>query len=383
MTASHPTGALENNMTNTRRALDVTPGVASAYATRLLRDLGWDVVKVESPDGDPMRRQPSRWGGAEGAAFEALNAGKRSVVVDPVALAALVEAADVVVGDLRPAVLRSMGLEASAFEQWRPGRSVVSVSPFGLVGPKSDWPATELTVQAASGLMFLTGEADQPPQQLAPYQAELTGGVVAASSALATVCAPRQTDPLRVDLSVHEAMVTHTFQATGPYAYYGEVARREQRIKAGLRMVPTSDGYVYCAPGAVNSMRMDGIAQLLNEPRLAEERFQTAEGRMQHWNEFFGLFVPPFRTKTAHEWFEAAEAMHMTFALVQTIDDLFACPHLEAREFLHELETTSGGAITTTLLPYRTTSTEPAAPRPAPAAPGVDTERVLSEWTAM
>jgi len=104
---------------------------------------------------------------------------------------------------------------------------------------------------------------------------------------------------------------------------------------------------------------------------------------MQHWDEFFGLFVPPFRTKTAHEWFEAAEAMHMTFALVQTIDDLFACPHLEAREFLHELETSSGGAITTTLLPYRTTSTEPAAPRPAPAASGVDTERVLSEWIAM
>lgn len=382
MTASHATDRLETTMANTRRALDVTPGVASAYATRLLSDLGWDVVKVEPSEGDPMRRQPSRWGGGEGAAFEALNAGKRSVVVDSAALGALVEAADVVIGDLRRPVLNAKGLAANAYAQWRPRRSVVSVSPFGLVGPKSEWPATELTIQAASGLMFLTGEADQPPQQLAPYQGELTGGVVAASAALATVCAPRQPDPLRVDLSIHEAMTTHTFQATGPYAYYGEVARREQRIKAGLRMVPTSDGYVYCAPGAVNSMRMDGIAELLGEPRLAEERFQTAEGRMQHWDEFFGLFVPPFRTKTAHEWFEAAEAMHMTFALVQTVDDLFACPHLEARDFLHELQT-AGGTIRTPLLPYRTTSSEPPAPRPAPAAPGTDTESVLIEWAVM
>src|SRR5690606_36527608 len=103
-------------------------------------------------------------------------------------------------------------------------------------------------------LMFLTGESSQAPQQLAPYQAELTGGLVGAATALATLRVPAPAGPLRVDLSIQESMVAHTYQATGPYAYYGEVARREQRVKAGLRMVPTRDGYVYCAPGAVNSM---------------------------------------------------------------------------------------------------------------------------------
>ena len=107
------------------------------------------------------------------------------------------------------------------------------------------------------------------------------------------------------------------------YVYNGAVARREARVKGGLRMVPASDRFVYCAPGAVSSMRMDGVAQLLDEPRLAEERFQTAEGRMENYDEFVSLFVPPFKRKTAQEWFEGAEAMHMTFALVQTVDDLF------------------------------------------------------------
>lgn len=359
-----------------RRALDVSTGIAAAYAGRLLADVGWDVVKVEPAEGDWLRRQPSRWGGAEGAAFEFVNARKRSVLARGEDLNALAHAADVVLGDFRPMALRAMGIDASAYERWTPRHALISVSPFGLTGPKSQWAASELTIQAASGLMFLTGEADQAPQQLAPYQAELTGGVVASAVALASLrCAGA--GPIRADLSVQEAMATHTYQAVGPYVYSGEVARREQRIKAGLRMVPTSDGYVYCAPGAVASMKMDGIAVLLGEPRLAEERFQTAEGRMQHWDEFVGLFVPPFRTRTAQEWFEAAESMHMTFALVQTLDDLFACPQLEARGFLHQ-PSYQGGL----LQPLRAFvgGQPPADPAPAPATPGQDSEHVLSEW---
>ncbi|MCK9486050.1 MAG: CoA transferase [Dehalococcoidia bacterium] len=366
-------------MTPSRRALDVSMDVASAYATRLLADLGWDVVKVEPEGGDVMRERLSRWGDARGAAFEAVNTGKRSVTLDGDALQALVATADVVVGDFRPVALARMGVAESAFTEWQPRHAVVSVTPFGLTGPKHDWVATEVTVQAASGLMFLTGEWDQQPQQLAPYQAEMTGGVAAAAASLAALRSATAAAPARIDLSLYETMVMHTFQAIGPYAYNGEVARREQRVKAGLRMVPTSDGYVYCAPGAVASMRMDGIAELVGEPRLAEERFQTAEGRMQHWDEFLELFVPPFRTRTAQEWFEAAEAMHMTFALVQTLDDLFSCPQLASREFLHEVPSGGGAPITTALLPYTTTAPSPTA-RPAPASPGIDTASVLRDW---
>jgi len=255
---------------------------------------------------------------------------------------------------------------------------VVSVSPFGLTGPRSTWAATELTVQAASGLMFLTGEADQQPQQLPPYQAELTGGLVASLAALAAVRLPRGSEPQRLDISSHEAMTAHTFQFTQPYAYYGEVGRREPWPKLALRMVPTSDGHVYCAAGAIGSMRMDGIAQLIEEPRLTEERFQTARGRADHWDEFLALFVPPFRRKTAQEWFEAAEALHMTFALVQSIDDLFTCPHLEARGFLQRIEPPGREPVVHPLLPFRTTAPMPEA-RPAPAA-GQHTVEVLEEW---
>ena len=366
-------------MTARRRLLELSSSVAVAYAARLLGDAGWDVVKVEPSGGDAGRRTGSRWAAAEGAAFAALNAGKRSVFATPEEIGRLANQADVVIGDFRESSLATLGLDTSCIEELRPRAAIVSVTPFGLTGPKAAWAATELTIQAASGLMFLTGEADQPPQQLAPYQAELTGGVTAAAAALAALRLIERNEPSRIDISLQEVMATHTFQATGPYAYYGEVARREQRIKAGLRMVPTSDGYVYCAPGAVNSMRMDGIAQLLDEPRLAEDRFQTAEGRMQHWEEFLELFVPPFREKPAQEWFEKAEALHMTFALVQAVEDLFGCPQLESREFLHDIE---ADAVTyrIPLLPYLTNSPEVRRETASVPAAGADTAVVLNDW---
>ena len=210
--------------------------------------------------------------------------------------------------------------------------------------PKASWAASDLVVQAASGLLYMTGEWDQPPLQLAPDQAALLGGVTGASAATLAASLGRRTGTVQyADIAMVETLASFAYSAVSQYVHHGEVTAREQRIKAGLRMVPAQDRFVYCAPGAVAAMRMDGIAELLSEPRLAEERFQTAEGRMQNWDEFVALFVPPFRTRTAQEWFERAEAMHMTFALVQTVDDLFVCPQLGARGLLRDVARTGRG----------------------------------------
>lgn len=367
-------------MTDSRKALDVSTGVGAAYAARLLADVGWDVVKYEPAGGDPLRRKESRWGGGVGGAFAFANAGKRGVSVDFGRLENLAAAADVVIGDFSPSALEAMSLPSDAYQRLCPHQAVVSISPFGIAGPKAHWASAELVVQAASGLMFLTGEHDQPPMQLPPYQAEITGGVAGASAALLAVRSARKNGSLhRADVSLVEALALHTSAQIGQYVYHGAVARREARIKGGLRMVPARDRFVYCAPGAVSTMRMDGIAVLLEEPRLAEERFQTAEGRMKNYAEFVDLFVPPFRNRTAQEWFERAEAMHMTFALVQTLDDLFECPHLNAREFWRETSF-AGQSVQIPDRPFKSVGGAQPSTRPAPSAPGVDTADVLEEW---
>jgi crotonobetainyl-CoA:carnitine CoA-transferase CaiB-like acyl-CoA transferase len=363
------------------RALDVSTGVGAAYAARLLAEVGWDVVKYEPESGDPLRRAASRWGSGEGGAFACANAGKRGVTCDENSLARLASEADVVIGDFSPAGLAEAGLSANSFDSLKPRSVIASVSAFGLTGPKADNVAAELIVQAASGLLFLTGEYDQPPMQLAPYQGALMGGVAAAAAAMAALRIARRHGSLqRVDVSMVEALASHTYASMSGYVYRGEVARREARLKGGLRMVPASDTFVYCAPGAVASMRMEGMAKLLDEPRLEEEKFQTAEGRMDNYDEFLSLFVPPFQRKTAKEWFDAAEAMHMTFALVQTIGDLLSCPQLGGRSFFREVEGPGGLPVWIPGRPFRLEGGPPAATRPPPARPGADNDAVIAEW---
>jgi len=364
------------------RALDVSCGVGAAYAAKLLAELGWDVVKHEPAGGDPLRARVSRWGGGAGGAFAFVNQGKRDVAGLPGdRLTALAAAADVVLGDFSPPGLAAAGIDPRTADALAPGQAVVSVSPFGLTPPRASWAASDFTVQAASGLLYMTGEWDQPPLQLAPDQAALLGGVAGASAAVLAAGLGRRTGAVQyADVAMVEALTSFAYSAVSQYVHRGEVAAREQRIKAGLRMVPAADGFVYCAPGAVASMRMDGIAELLGEPRLAAERFQTAEGRMQNWDEFVGLFAPPFRARTAQEWFERAEAMHMTFALVQTIDDLFACPQLSSRELLRPAGGPGGASFRLPGRPFRVNGTSSPNLRPAPAEPGCDTADVLADW---
>ncbi|TAK76533.1 MAG: hypothetical protein EPO16_06985, partial [Dehalococcoidia bacterium] len=244
------------------RALDLSTGVGAAYTTKLLAEVGWDVVKVEpSSDGEPGRFRGGRWGGGEGGAFAFVNHGKRWAEGDAEIVEGLANAADIVVADFSAGGCAESGLDPGLFHSLEPRGAVVSVSPFGLTGPRSPWAASDLVVQAASGLLFLTGEWDQPPMQLPPYAAAMTGGLAAASAALAANRAARKDGVTRrVDISMVEALASYTYAQTSGYVSRGEVARRESRVKPLPRMVPASDRFLYCAPEAVAAMDMQAFA---------------------------------------------------------------------------------------------------------------------------
>ncbi len=101
---------------------------------------------------------------------------------------------------------------------------------------------------------------------------------------------------------------------------------------------------------------------------------------MEHFDEFVGLFAPPFKRKSARQWFEEAEALHLTFALVQTIEDLFHCPQIEARQLLRATTSPDGRTVRLPGRPFRIVGGPDAATRAAPASPGTHTSEVLAEW---
>ncbi len=363
------------------RLLELPGGVGSAWAARLLAGLGWDVVKAEPEGGDGLRRQRSRWGDAAGARHAYVNAGKRSVLLDPATLRELAAAADVVLGDLRPAPHRLIGVPADAL---RPRQVRACLSPFGVGGAlpvlAELGQLPDLLLQAASGFLFLTGEHDQLPQQLPPDAAAMLAGAATAAAIVAASLAAMDDGRRHVlDLSEVEPLTAFAHAAVSRYQSTGAVLRREGRAKHALRMAPTRDGFVYCAPGAVQSIDMGAMAALLDDPVLSAPRFATATARMEHWDEYAARLCTRFATRDAAYWFEAASAMHLTFSLVQTMDDLARCPQLEARGLLQPMRW-EGHELALPVLPFRTPKARTALA--APSAPADDTAQVLRDWLA-
>src|SRR5215472_1595633 len=138
------------------RVLDFTTTIAGPHCARLLADLGADVVKIESPDGDLMRTRPPLRGGAS-SYFGQLNAGKRSLVLDlkrPEAVSIvkrLVAAADLLVENFRPGVMTRLGLDYASLEPLRPELIYCAISGYGQTGPSSGLPAYAPVIHAASG----------------------------------------------------------------------------------------------------------------------------------------------------------------------------------------------------------------------------------------
>mgnify|MGYP006117587671 CR=1 FL=1 len=160
------------------RILDLSTEIAGPFATRLLADTGAEIIKVESPDGDPLRRMKTSAvlglseplaAGEDGALFQWLNASKQSVVLDletdsgRASLRAIYAEVDVVLENFEPGWLASQDLGLEAIQRANPTASLVSISPYGQDGPWSRRPATEFTLQAESGSLSGRGYPDLGP----------------------------------------------------------------------------------------------------------------------------------------------------------------------------------------------------------------------------
>ena len=214
------------------RVLDLA-GQSAVFGSRLLADLGCDVVRVEPPGGDGLRRLAPFLDGSPGVERSLWhlyhNAGKRSVVLDratPAGRAAfwsLAAAADVIVETER--------LEPSEVAARNPSAIHVTVSPFGLDGPRAQWQATDLTSVAAGGLVFVCGDPAGPPVQPGADQAHKLAGLAAAAAAAIALAGRERSSGrpgVHIDLSVQDAVAISVLQTSNPshWAWHGRVPRR-------------------------------------------------------------------------------------------------------------------------------------------------------------
>ena len=225
------------------RILDLTASIGGAFATRLLADLGADVVAFEA--ADRLRSEPGEWRDIS-AWSSFLGASKRSVALPGgvPALTRLVGAADAVLSDYRGGALDAAEQQAvDAAVAARPDLVSVRLSPFGESGPYRDWQATEIVEWALGGYMYFGGTADREPLLLPGHQAQLQGGMQAAVAIMAGLHRVRRTGAgQQVEVADWDAVLSAHWRLSIMWSHTGEVWKRPRTRRHRLPALPRRAG---------------------------------------------------------------------------------------------------------------------------------------------
>lgn len=346
------------------RVVDLS-GLAGAYGARLLAATGAEVIKVEPPAGNPLRRLAPFVDGApepEGSLWWAyLAMGSRSVVVDPdgpdgtETLARLLSTADVVIDDHGPDVLDQRGLGYRQTAEANPGVVWVSITPFGLEGSKRSWETSNLVALAASGILSTVGFEDQPPvvpggpAQLAMHATALNAAMGAALGLRGRRLTGRGQ---QIDLSIAEVALSLSPE-TGVPLYLDD---RVHRGRSGNRRTLSRPFGLYpCADGFASILVLmprhwENIANWVNEvcgnESIIDPVFADIAVRGETM-ELIDSWVEELTTSmTVLEFFHEGQRRGIPVSPVNTINSLRSDPHLEATGFWSETELPGGGQTT-------------------------------------
>ena len=321
------------------RVLDLTRMLAGPYATMLLADMGAEVVKVEDPAGDPIRRMgPPFEPDGRSAYFMAVNRNKKSVVLDlrddgdRRRFLDLVRTADAVVDNFRAGVMERLGLTPEALRAVRPDLVTCSLTAFGGDGPYRDRPGFDLVLQAMGGGMSITGEPGGPPTRSGIPIGDLAGGVFAALAVCGALLKRQRTgEGEHVDLSlldVQVSLLTYVAQ------YYLTDGRVPGPVGSGHQsVVPyqafrTADGHVVVAVFGENFWVP--LCRALDLPDLTE-RYPDNASRHAHRDEVVAGIQRRLLERTTDEWVAALWAAGVPGGPVNTLDRVLDDPQVRHR----------------------------------------------------
>ena len=326
------------------RIADFSHVMAGPYATHLLRLLGAEVIKIEAPGrGDAMRYYGAdrRYDGMA-PAFIAVNAGKKSIVLDlknPDDLAqarSLVGRCDVLVENFRPGVMQRLGLDYPAVKALNPSVVYCSVSGYGQSGPRRDWPAIDNIVQATSGMMSLGGDPDGPPMRVGfPVVDTLTGQTAAFAIMSALLRRERSGEGDFIDVAMFDATIAFMASAVVPFLVTGQALARTGNT--GYSGQPTSalfkakDGHSISL-GVVQQHQFELLARLLQQPQwLTDPLFRDPDTRRQNAVAVQGALSEVLATRDAAEWEQLLSAAGIPCGMVRDISQAMSLPALDER----------------------------------------------------
>ena len=362
------------------RVVDFSTTIAGPHCTRMLADMGAEVIKIEALDGDMMRSRPPQRDGAS-SAFGQLNAGKKSVVLDLKSARAvdaarrLAASADVVVENFRPGVMQRLGLDYAALGASNPRLIYCSISGYGQTGPSAQLPAYAPVIHAASGydLAHLGyQEGRHRPDYCGIFVADVVSGVYAFGAIGAALHQRDVTGTGQfIDVSMLESMLSLTLTELQAAQFPLTLPRRPI-----FGPVETSDGFVMLAVASEKTFQ--NLVKAAGHPELqSDARFQKYADRRANWAELMEIIEAWSRRLDSAECLAQLERHGVPSSPYRTVSQALADPQIAHRGAMTEVED-AGGVFKALNPPFRMSRADTGAGRRSPRL-GEHTREVLAQ----
>jgi len=378
------------------RVVDLTAMLAGPYSTMLLADLGAHVVKVEPAHGDMTRTGPSRDGDGPDALpgyFMSVNRGKRSVVLDLKAdldrakFLDLVRNADIVVENFSSGVMDRLGLGYEVLSAENPRLVYAAIRGFGDVrtgdSPYREWPAFDVVAQAMGGFLGITGTPDGTPIKSGPGIGDLFPATLLAVGMLSALHHAQKTGQGQfVDVAMYDAVLSMCERIVYQHSYSGLVPTQQGNTHPMLcpfGVFRTADGWVSLA-AAPSDRHWTLLAEAIGRPDMAtDERYATNNARVRHSSDVLTVLDEWLLARTTAEVLEAVGGK-VPVGPVNSVVDIFADPHVRAREMLVEVDQPGGDPVTIAGQPIKLTRTPSRVHGRGPLLGEHDVDDVIAEW---
>jgi len=336
------------------RILELGQIIAGTYGSQVLSDLGAEVIKVETPDGD-LGRNPSvaPYRGLSGL-FLTLNRNKQSIVINlksdegRAVFYDLVKVCDVVIDNFRPGVLERLKIDYDTLSKINPRIIQCSVTGFGSEGVYKNYPALDINIQAISGHMAVTGEPGRPPVRVGIPLADMSGGIYSCKGILAALFDRERTGKgRRIELSMFDCMLSLLGYMGTMWLTNGEIPKppgSAHDYTVPWQAFAVKDGYIVVATRQENFWRK--LCDVLERPALADDpRFATNALRVKNRTDLLPDLEAIFLTRTVDDWLVRLRAAEVPAAPVNNLDRAFAEPPVVEREMIVEYDHPQVGKV--------------------------------------
>jgi crotonobetainyl-CoA:carnitine CoA-transferase CaiB-like acyl-CoA transferase len=366
--------------------------VAGPWAGQVLADLGAEVTKVESLEGDETRTWGPPFvdngdGTTDAAYFHGCNRGKRSIAVDfrkeegREIVRRLAARSDALIENFKVGGLRRHGLDYESLKLVNPRLVYCSISGFGQDGPYAARPGYDFIVQGMGGIMDLTGAPDGEPQKIGVAFADIFTGVYAVIAIQAALAHRDRTgEGQHLDLALLDTQVGVLANQAMNYLVSGKAPRRLGNAHPNIvpyQAFPVKDGHVIIAVG--NEGQFRSLAKVLGRPELADDPAYSANrARVTNRAPLVALISGLTQSFSRADLLAALEAAGVAAGPINTVADVFADPQVVARGMRLDLPLPGGGTVPAVRTPIRMSETPPAYPRASPRL-GEHTGAILAE----